>query len=325
MKTKGIHHITAITGDLQRNVDFYVGLLGLRLTKRTVIQEEPSTYHLFYGDAIGSVGTDITFFDRPHVGAERAGACTVVRTFYAVRDEAAVAWWRARLDKFGLAYRAQQDFAGRSSLHFSDPDGQRLGIVAAGPFAGYEHWAANVASPQNALQALHSVTLGISDLEPTMHFLCDIFGYEEIQTFQSPEEHEGEAIALRMVGGGVGTELVAVERTDRQPGLRGTGSIHHVALRIDPEDTIEQWHARLKQTGLKVSEIMRRYYFDSVYVRIPGGILFELATETGPGLSADEEVDSLGEQLTLPPFLEDQRTEIAAKLKPFVIPKPKSI
>ena len=323
MKTKGIHHITAITGDLQRNVDFYVGLLGLRLAKRTVIQEEPSTYHLFYGDRVGSVGTGITFFDWPHVGKDRAGARNVVRTVYAVKDDEALAWWQERLTRGGVALQAQPDFAGRNSLHFTDPDGQRLGIVAAGMFAGYAHWAANVASPQNALQALHSVTLGVDQLEPTVRFLSDVFGYAEIKAFQSPEANEGQAIALQVAAGGVGKELVAVERTETQPGLRGTGSIHHVALTIDPNDTIEAWHERLVATGLKVSEIMRRYYFDSVYVRIPGGILFELATETGPGLVADEPVETLGEALTLPPFLEGQRAEIEAQLKPFVIPEPK--
>jgi glyoxalase family protein len=119
--------------------------------------------------------------------------------------------------------------------------------------------------------------------------------------------------------------LAVVERTEAQPGLRGIGSIHHVALTIAPEDTIEQWQERLAATGLKVTEIMRRYYFDSIYVRIPGGILFELATESGPGLTADEPLATLGQQLTLPPFLEGQRAQIEAKLKPIIVPEPKTI
>jgi glyoxalase family protein len=334
VKTKGIHHVTAITGDIQRNLEFYVGFLGLRLAKRTVIQEEPTTYHLFYGDGTGSVGTGLTFFDWPHVGHDRIGARNVVRTFYAVADDAALMWWRERFDKGDVAYSAQQDFAGRKTLHFADAEGQRLGLVVAGPFAHYQHWEANVATPAHALQALHSVTLGVKELAPTVDYLCDTFGYEAAQEFHSQEENEGEAIALIVdgnaedggnPGGSVGRELVVVQRTEAQPGLRGIGSVHHVALTIAAEDSIEAWHQRVAATGLKVSEIVRRYYFDSLYVRIPGGILFELATESGPGLAADEPLESLGETLTLPPFLEDQRAEIEAKLKPIILPEPRKL
>ena len=182
-----------------------------------------------------------------------------------------------------------------------------------------------VPHPPYALQALHSVTLGVDQLEPTVRYLSDVFGYETLQSFRSQEANEGEAIALRLAdatGNSVGKELIVVQRTEAQPGLRGIGSIHHVALTIDPADSIEEWHERLVATGLKVSEIMRRYYFDSVYVRIPGGILFELATESGPGLAVDESLATLGEALTLPPFLEDQRAEIEAHLKPITIPEP---
>jgi glyoxalase family protein len=324
MKVKGLHHVTAITGEIQRNLDFYTGLLALRLAKRTVIQEEPSTYHLFYGDAAGTVGTGFTFFDWPHVGHDRIGARNVVRTFFAVQDEAALAWWGERFERSGVAYATQQDYAGRESLHFRDPEGQRLGLVAAGPFAAYTHWRKHIAPPRAAIQALHSVTLGVREVEPTVRFLSDVFGYEVAKTFRSGAESEGEAVALSIDGGGIGKELVAAERTDAQPGLRGIGSVHHIALTIAPEDSIEQWHERIVATGLKVGPIIRRYYFDSIYVRIPGGILFELATE-GPGLAIDDNLEALGQRLTLPPFLEDQRAEIEAKLKPIVVPEPRNI
>ncbi|MCC6456027.1 MAG: VOC family protein [Caldilineaceae bacterium] len=324
MNVKGLHHVTAITGEIQRNLDFYTGLLALRLAKRTVIQEEPTTYHLFYGDAVGTVGTGFTFFDWPRVGHDRIGARNVVRTLFAVQDEAALAWWGERFERSGVAYTLQQDHAGRQSLHFSDAEGQRLGLVAAGPFAGYTHWHKHVAPPEAAIQALHSVTLGVREVEPTVRFLRDVFGYAVAKTFRSGAENEGEAVALTLDGGGIGRELVAVERTDAQPGLRGIGSVHHIALTIALEDAIEQWHERIVATGLKVGPIIRRYYFDSIYVRIPGGILFELATE-GPGLAIDDNLETLGERLTLPPFLEDQRAEIEAKLKPIVVPKPRDI
>ena len=327
MKTQGLHHVTAITGNIQGNLDFYIGDLGLRLAKRTVIQEEPSTYHLFYGDAVGSVGTGLTFFDWPHVGHDRIGARNVVRTFYSVANDAALTWWQDRFARSGVAYHTQPDFAGRNSLHFSDPEGQRMGIVVAGPFSGYQHWGAN-AAPAYALQALHSVTLGVHELAPTVDFLCDIFGYAVIATFASQAENEGDAVALSVAGAGedgVGKELLVMQRLEAQPGLRGIGSVHHVALTIALEDSIDQWHARLVATGMKVSEITRRYYFDSIYVRIPGGILFELATANGPGLATDEPVATLGTTLTLPPFLEDQRAKIEASLTPIVLPEPKII
>jgi glyoxalase family protein len=324
VKVKGLHHITAITGEIQHNLDFYVGLLALRLAKRTVIQEEPTTYHLFYGDAAGTVGTGFTFFDWPNVGHDRIGARNVGRTFFSVNDAAALSWWGERFEQSGVAYTMQQDHAGRKSLHFTDPEGQRLGLLAAGPFAAYEHWRKNVAPPQAAIQALHSVTLGVRELEPTVRFLSDVFGYEVAKTFRSGAQNEGESVVLNVDDGGIGKELVAVERTDAQPGLRGIGSVHHVALTVAPEDPIEQWHERLVATGLKASPIIQRYYFDSIYVRIPGGILFELATE-GPGLAIDDDLETLGQRLTLPPFLEAQRAEIEAKLRPIVVPEPQNI
>jgi glyoxalase family protein len=322
MAIKGIHHITAITGDIQRNLDFYIGVLGLNLAKRTVIQEEPSTYHLFYGDAMGSVGTGLTFFDWPHVGHDRPGTRNVVRTLMSVEDEQAYRWWRDRFDTIGVAYSQEQDFAGRNTLHFTDPEGQRLGLVVAGRFPGYQHWAMNAAPEAAAIQAMHSVILGVGQVQPTVDFLTNVFGYIVEQTFHSVEENEG--VALSLDGGGVGKELVVVERTDALPGLRGIGSIHHVALTISPEDSIEAWRERLVAAGLKTSEIYRRYYFDSVYARIPGGIMFELATE-GPGLAIDDNIHALGQQLTLPPFLEAQRAEIEAQLKPITIPVPRVI
>jgi glyoxalase family protein len=329
MAIKGIHHITAITGDIQRNLDFYIGVLGLNLAKRTVIQEEPSTYHLFYGDGVDSVGTGLTFFDWPHVGHDRPGARNVVRTLMSVEDEQAYHWWRDRFDTMGLAYTQVQDFAGRNTLHFTDPEGQRLGIVVAGHFAGYQHWAMNAAPEAMAIQAMHSVILGVDRLQPTVDFLTKVFGYAVDRTFRSGEENEGGGVALTIDGGGVGRggigkELVVVERTDAMPGLRGIGSIHHVALTISPDDSIEEWRERLVATGLKTTEVIRRYYFDSVYARIPGGIMFELATE-GPGLAIDDNINALGQRLTLPPFLEPQRAEIEAKLKPITIPVPRVI
>lgn len=320
MELKGLHHITAVTGDLQRNLDFYIGTLGLRLAKRTVIQEEPSTYHLFYGDAVGSVGTGVTFFDWPQVGHDRPGSRNIARTLLSVADDAAIRWWADRFDTLSVPYTLQADYEARQTLHFTDPDGLRLGLVAAGRFADYQHWADSTVPPANAIQALHSTTLDVADIDATGRFLSDIFGYRIVKSFQASEDFEGKGVALTLGDGGVGKELTVLQRTDPVSGFRGIGSIHHAALTIAPEDSLEDWHERLAATGMKITEIIRRYYFDSVYVRIPGGTLFELATE-GPGLTIDDDVNTLGQRLTLPPFLEGQRAEIEAHLKPLSIPE----
>jgi glyoxalase family protein len=320
MALTGLHHVTAVTGNIQKNLDFYVGVLGMRLAKRTVIQEEPTTYHLFYGDAVGSVGTGITFFDWPQYGHDRPGTRNVIRTYFSVTDESALQWWASRFDTLGVAYLEKADSAGRQALDFTDPEGQRLGLVAAGAFPRYQHWAESGIAATNGIQSLHSVSLGVAEVVPTVDFLRDIFGYQVVKTFRSNEPFEGEGALLALGEGGVGRELAVIQRTDEQPGFRGVGSVHHVALIIPPDESIEDWHARLVATGLKTTEVIRRYYFDSVYIRLPGGTLFELATE-GPGLAIDDDLDHLGEHLTLPPFLEERRAEIEAQLKPFSVPQ----
>ncbi len=320
MKTRGIHHITVVTGDLQANLDFYIRVLGLRLVKQTVIQEEPNTYHLFYGDAVGTVGTDMTFFDWPHLGHDRIGARNVIRTLLYVRDQAALESWAARFDIFNVNYTHHTDSLGRNQLHFVDSDNQRLGLVAAGDNRAYQHWAHNPVSESSAIQGIHSVVLGVRQLQPTVDFLTDIFGYQVVQAFQSSHENEANGMILETPESGIGSELVVVERTEKLDGFRAIGSVHHVALTIDPNDSIEAWHERLLKTGLKVTDIVRRYYFDSVYVRIPGGTLFELAT-AGQALAAGDNPDTIGETLSLPPFLESQRAQIESQLKPITLPQ----
>lgn len=320
MNITGIHHITAITGDLQANLDFYVRVLGLRLVKRTVIQEEPTTYHLFYGDAAGTVGSDMTFFDWPHLGHDRAGARNVVRTLLYVPDDTALAAWAKRFSTLNVAYTRHTDHAGREQIHFLDSDGQRLGLIVGGENPTYRHWSANPVPEPIAIRGIHSVVLGVRELQPTVDFLTGVLGYRHGSDYTSTEPNEGRGVVLTVNGGGAGRELVVVERTEAQYGFRAIGSVHHVALAIAEDDAIEDWHARLVSTGLKVTDIARRHYFDSVYVRIPGGILFELATSSG-ALTIDEDAAHLGERLTLPPFLEEQRAQIEAHLKPITLPE----
>ena len=238
-------------------------------------------------------------------------------------DDSALNWWASRFDALGVPYSAAQDEQGRQALHFTDPEGQRLGLVAAGAFPGYQHWQASGIAPHDGIQALHSVALGVAEVAPTVAFLRDVFGYREVQAFRSSAPNEADGALLALSDGGVGRELTVIRRTDEQPGFRGIGSVHHVALTVPAGEAIEDWHARLVATGLKTTEVIRRYYFDSVYVRIPGGTLFELATEK-PGLITDDNPDQLGQNLALPPFLEGRRAEIEAQLKPITVPQVQS-
>lgn len=307
MAIQGIHHITAITGDLYRNVAFYMSVLGLRLVKRTVIQEEPNTYHLFYGDRVGSIGTELTFFDWPQFKPHRPGARNVNRTLLHVPTEAALSWWGQRLAAYAVEAQRQATHEGRDMLAFAAPDGLSLGLVVDTVEMDYRHWDAGPIPEAHAIRGLHSAEIGVQDMRETAAFLQTVFGYNVRMADQG-------YTALALENGGPGRELSLFH--EPETGFRGVGSVHHIALTIHPADTIESWQVRLAEAGLNVTEVVRRYYFDSVYARIPGGILFELAT-VGRGLTVDEPEATLGQRLTLPPFLEPQRAQIEAQLKPF--------
>ncbi|MEM6526673.1 MAG: VOC family protein [Chloroflexota bacterium] len=304
MPINGIHHITAVTADLAVNVRFYTHTLGQRLVARTVIQEEPETYHLFYGDRLGTPGTEMTFFHWPHVKPHRAGARNVNRTTYAAPDEAAVTWWESRLVENGIDTIREANGA----LAFTAPDGMPLGIVASDARVHYEHWHDGLIPEAYALRGIHSNTMGVRNLTETVDFLGEMFGY-------AVRAQQDNAVQMLLPGGGDNGRLLTVQQMDNM-GFRGVGSVHHIALRIGGGDHIEDWRERLLSAGLDVTEVIRRHYFESIYARIPGGVLFELATD-GRGFAANVDTGTLGESLTLPPFMEDKRSEIEAKLPPF--------
>ncbi|MBZ0297863.1 MAG: VOC family protein [Anaerolineae bacterium] len=307
MAIQGIHHITAVTGDLQRNVTFYTQVLGLRLVKRTVIQEEPTTYHLFYGDRVGSIGTGLTFFDWPQFKPHRHGARNVNWTLLHVPSAAALDWWAHHLPAHGVEIWRGSNHEGRDVLTFTAPDGLSLALIADASSTPYQHWDANPVPESYAIRGIHSAELGVREMSETTAFLQTVFGYNVAAS-------DADYTRLVLDNGGPGRELTLVHEPDF--GFRGVGSVHHIALGIAPEDSIESWRSQLIEAGLEVTDVIRRYYFDSIYARIPGGILFELAT-VGRGLAVDEDEATLGQRLTLPPFLEPQRAQIEAQLKPF--------
>jgi len=309
----GIHHLTAITADAPGNLAFYTQVLGLRLVKKTVNQDDTSAYHLFYADGKASPGSDITFFDWP-VGRERRGTHSIARTALRVASEASLAWWRDRLLAQKIKAGEIAEIAGFTSLDFEDPEGQRLRLVNDKGLGDSHPWSDSSVPEVHQIRGLGPITLSVPDVEPTAAVLTRILNMKE--TRDHPLGNGKTSIHVFSMGnGGAAAELhVAVEPNLPQAG-QGAGGVHHVAFRTPTVEALHQWTQRLTSFKLPNSGEVERYYFRSLYFREPNGILFEIATD-GPGFAVDEPLDSLGQRLSLPPFLEARRASIEAGLKP---------
>lgn len=319
MQLHGVHHVTAVTGQVADNVAFYTQTLGLRLVKKSVNQDDVSAYHLFYADKLGTPGTDMTFFDWPTIGPNRRGTDSIANTMFRVNGRAALDYWAARFDELGVTHEGNTSFAGRDILRFEDPEGQRLTLVddQGAPFEG-EVWLGAGVPEAHAIRGFFGVTLSIPDLSQLAPILTQVLGWEEANRLTN---EQGETVVIyAMDGGGPGREVHVIE----QPGTRiaqlGAGGVHHVAFRVRDADEQSGWRQRVVSAGLGASQVIDRYYFRSVYFRVSNGILFELATD-GPGFAADEPLETLGEKLALPPFLEPHRAQIEAGLKPIEVVK----
>ena len=313
MELGGLHHLTAVTGQAPANLVFYTGVLGMRLVKKTVNQDDVSAYHLFYADQVGSPGTDVTFFDWPWASPARPGPGTIAETALRVPGRDTLDWWSERLDGLGVAHGAIEAFGGRSSLSFADPEGQRLRLVDDGGAPGGTPWANSPVPAERQIRGLHAVTLEVARLEPTARVLTDVLGFELVDGVTAAD---GERTAIFTVGpGGPGAEVHVVERPGAHAGRVGIGGVHHVAFRTPDAAQHRAWRERIAAAGLGVTPVIDRYYFRSLYFREPGGILYEIATD-GPGFATDEDVAELGTRLALPPFLEPRRAEIEAGLRP---------
>jgi glyoxalase family protein len=308
---RGIHHLTAITADAPGNLAFYTKVLGLRLVKKTVNQDDTSAHHLFYADGKATPGSDITFFDWP-VGRERRGTHAIARTALRVSGEASLAWWRDRLEAAKVKTAEIADTAGYASLDFEDPEGQRLRLVDDGG-AGESHpWDGSAVPEAHQIRGLGPITLSVPDVKPTAAVLTQVLNMTEAR--QHPLGNSSLHV-FAMGDGGPGAELhVAVEPHLPIAG-QGAGGVHHVAFRTPNVETLHHWTERLASFRLSSSGEVERYYFRSLYFREPNGILFEIATD-GPGFAVDEPLESLGQRLSLPPFLEARRASIEAGLKP---------
>lgn len=319
MELSGIHHITAVSGSGPRNLDFYTRVLGLRLIKKTVNQDVPTTYHLFYGDEVGSPGTEMTFFEWPDVPKHVAGSGDVAGIGFVVPSRLALEWWQHRFDEFGVSYDAITDRSGRPVLPFRDPEGQRLELIA-GERPATVPWRDGPVPVEHAIRGFGNLTMVVARREPTEQVLTSVLGFRQTRDFGLPT---GEQVLVYETGpGGLGAEVHVVVN----PGLRrahtGIGGVHHVAFRTPDDEEHRQWQQHLARAGMNVTPVIDRFYFRALYFREPGGVLFEISTD-GPGFATDESLEHLGEHLSLPPFLEAQREAIEAALPP--LPAPASV
>ncbi len=309
MQLHGLHHVTAITADAAANHRFYTATLGMRLVKKTVNQDDTSAYHLFYADGEGRPGTDVTFFDWP-AAPERRGTGSIVRTSLRVFGGEALAWWARHLQAAGVACRAVTE-DGRDGLALEDGEGQRLLLLDDGGKGDARPWAASPVPAPHQIRGLGPVTISVQAPQPTEAFLTEVFGMRRERSFVA----EGtETVVFAMGEGGPAAEVHVRAEPHLPPAKQGAGAVHHVAFRI-PDAAYGGWVDRLARLGTRSSGPVDRFYFRSLYVREPGGILCEIATD-GPGFAADEAADALGERLALPPFLEAKRGAIEAGLKP---------
>ena len=313
MQLSGIHHLTAVSAKIRDNHHFYTRTMGMRLVKRSVNQDDVTAYHLFYADAKGSPGTDLTFFDWP-VQPERRGRNSIARTSLRVSGGEALAWWQERLHALGVATGEIVERDVRLALDFEDPEGQRISLVNDGGAGTSNPWDDSSVPARYQIRGLGPIMLSVTELRGTDVLLQKVLSMRPVRDYPHPENEAHTVHVYEMGPGGSSAELHVAVQPTLQPARQGAGGVHHVAFRT-PDDDYDAWAERLHTMGIQNSGKVDRYWFRSLYFREPNGILFEIATD-GPGFSVDEDEATLGEKVVLPPFLEPHREEIVSRLKP---------
>lgn len=308
-KIPGHHHISMITKNANQNNHFYKQVLGLRRVKVTVNQDDPSMYHLFYGDRTGSPGTELTFFEMPMVGRTHRGTNAITRIGLLVPSKESLYYWKERFEKYDVHHNEIATYANRTALKFEDPDGLRLVLLVSNgkKLDHWETWEKSNVPIEHQIQGMGPVEMTVRRLDKLASTLTDMFDYTEVS------RNESEAIFQSIEGEAFGE--IVVKYKDGSTERPGRGSIHHLAIRVKNDEELKYWDEQVKKRGFHSSGIVDRFYFKSLYFRESNGIVFEIATD-GPGFTVDSDVESLGDRLDLPPFLEERREEIEAKLSP---------
>ncbi|MFF5399637.1 ring-cleaving dioxygenase [Peribacillus butanolivorans] len=306
----GHHHISMITKNAKKNNEFYQKVLGLRRVKKTVNQDDPSMYHLFYGDLTGSAGTELSFFEMPIAGRTTRGTNAITQIGLLVPSFESLVFWKKRFDLLDVKHGDITMYAGRDALHFEDTEGLRMILLNNNDAELPKHWSEwedSVIEQKHRILGMGTIEITVRYLESLAKTLKDMFGYVEIS-------HSNKVAIYQSVAGQVFGEIV-VKQQEGPSEKPGRGSIHHLAIRVKNEDELSYWEEVVKERGFQSTGIVDRFYFKSLYFRESNGILIEIATD-GPGFTADSTVEELGKKLDLPPFLEEKRAEIEAKLVP---------
>ena len=311
----GIHHVTAIAGDPQRNLDFYTNVLGLRLVKLTVNFDDPGTYHFYFGNEAGAPGSILTFFPWANIRKGVIGAGQVTATTFAVLADS-IEYWRRRLSEEGLTPTDNAERFGQRVLAFVDPDGLPLELIATADASPSAAWKGSPVDAAHAICGFHSATLSEEGYEQTARLLQDTMGFDLVGS-------EGNRFRYKAEGGGVGSIIDVLCTPDARFGRLGAGTVHHIAWRTPDDAQQLSWREDLVTLGYNVSPVMDRTYFHSIYYREPGGILFEIATDP-PGFALDEAPDRLGERLMLPAQYESIRPALEERLPKLSLPRDRS-
>jgi len=302
---KGIHHITAIAGNAKRNYDFYTRILGLRLIKKTVNFDDPESYHLYYGDKVGTPGSILTFFPSEGIPNGRPGTRQATAIGYSI-DRSSFEFWKKRFEQNAIRYNEVSEKFNESYLTVFDPDGLRLELIASTGEDNRLPWTTEDISDAYALKGFHNITLSINELTPTADILTKVFGYHLVEQKDNLYRFRTNSVETAAIVD------VLISKSEL-PGHVSMGSVHHVAFRVENEDVLMQFRDIIVGLGLRITEKIDRNYFYSLYFREPGGILFELATEN-PGFMVDETLEHLGEKLMLPDQYEQLRETLEITL-----------
>ena len=306
----GIHHVTCITGDAQKCVDFYVSVLGLRFVKKSINQDLPDTYHIYFGDYLGTPGTAMTFFGWPTWPNQRVGGGQVTTVSFQV-PAGSIGFWSRRLKQLGVAHEQATRF-GADALVLRDADGIELELVGDANDDRWTPWPEGPVEPDHAIRGFHSVALTVAEAAATVELLTRTMGFRQAS-------RDGKRLRFETGEGGPHSILDLIESPEGPEGEESIGTVHHVAWRTADAATQVGWREALLEAGRNVTPVIDRWYFKSIYYREPGGVLFEIATD-GPGFTVDEKPEKLGTTLSLPPWFQVRREHLDDVLPPIAVP-----